>query len=543
MAITFRHDAAAIALPSNSANRKYGQSLALQQQKQKYQDQQAGYDRVFQLGRDQQQNSAQAIRDGQQNAAQTIRDVNQNAFLVERDQVRNDQQQRLQRAQDFAAARTRIDTHAQDMLNNGQIKDFQLRKRVSDLIDGKRIIMGSGFNEVQQQEFLDKYNGELAKILSEVPPPPPKPTRQDELKSFLGPDAYEKHKDQPWVPDGNGGFVIAKVPEKKEQPRKPTSADEAFQADPKARDKYMEDAKTIITNGGEVALTEDGWNEAAALARRLYEKDNGLGATTSATELPVALPASPHTESSIPEASPPGGQQPAPSAGLPPAAPQREPLPMTANASLMNPAGAPQPAPSAGLPPAAPQREPLPMTANASSMNPAGAPQPAPSAGLPPAAPQQQVKVGGKPLVVTPGTLTPQETAAKAQVMEMPREQRIAALMQYDPSLKGQTLEQLLESPETKAGYEELTKQGLTTGNYREDMLTQLDEMLQYNVLNGAGQSPPDAYVGMRADDITDPKAKAEIAKMPRPKTADEMKTIRGSFFIDPDGIIRGTKK
>jgi len=370
--------------------------------------------------------------------------------------------------------------------------------------------MGSGFNEVQQQEFLDKYNGELAKILSEVPPPPPKPTRQDELKSFLGPDAYEKHKDQPWVPDGNGGFVIAKVPEQKEQPRKPTSADEAFQADPKARDKFMEDAKTIITNGGEVALTEDGWNKAAALARKLYEKDNGLGATTSATELPVALPASPHTESSIPEASPPGGQQPAPSAGLPPAAPQREPLPMTANASLMNPAGAPQPAPSAGLPPAAPQ---------------------------------QQVKVGGKPLVVTPGTLTPQETAAKAQVMEMPREQRIAALMQYDPSLKGQTLEQLLESPETKAGYEELTKQGLTTGNYREDMLTQLDEMLQYKVLNGAGQSPPDAYVGMRADDITDPKAKAEIAKMPRPKTADEMKTIRGSFFIDPDGIIRGTKK
>ena len=127
--------------------------------------------------------------------------------------------------------------------------------------------------------------------------------------------------------------------------------------------------------------------------------------------------------------------------------------------------------------------------------------------------------------------------------MKLPREERIASLMPYDPELKGKTLDQILEDPATKAGYDELTKQGLTTGNYREDMLTQLDEMLQHNVLKGAGQTPPDAYVGMNVNDITDPKAKAEIAKLPRPKTQQDMLAITGPYFIDRNGIIRGTKK
>jgi hypothetical protein len=153
------------------------------------------------------------------------------------------------------------------------------------------------------------------------------------------------------------------------------------------------------------------------------------------------------------------------------------------------------------------------------------------------------VKVGDKPLVVTPGTLTPQETAAKQQIMQLPPEQRIAQLISYDPELKGRTLNQILEDPASKAQYAELTKQGLTTGNYRQDMIGHIDAMLQHNVLNAAGQAPPDAYVGMNVNDITDPKAKAEVAKMPRPKDAEEMRTINGPYFIDPDGIIRGTKK
>ena len=127
--------------------------------------------------------------------------------------------------------------------------------------------------------------------------------------------------------------------------------------------------------------------------------------------------------------------------------------------------------------------------------------------------------------------------------MKLPREQRIASLMPYDPELKGKTLDQILEDPATKAGYDELTKQGLTTGNYREDMLTQLDEMLQHNVMKGAGTTPPDAYVGMNVNEITDPKVKAQFDKVPRPKTPQDMLAVTGPYFIDPNGIIRGTQK
>ena len=211
-------------------------------------------------------------------------------------------------------------------------------------------------------------------------------------------------------------------------------------------------------------------------------------------------------------------------------------MPLTANSSSQN-------AWSEVAAADAQQRQPLPLTANASSRNPVtrnGRKVPADASGSSEAVPRQQVKVGGKPLAVTPGTLTPQETAARQQIMELPQEQRIAALMPYDPELKGKTLEQLLEDPETKAGYDEMSKQGLTTGNYREDMLGHLDEMLQHNVLRGAGQSPPEAYVGMRADEISDPKAKAEVAKLPRPKSKNDRSAIRsGQLYVDPEGVIR----
>ena len=72
MGIVFRHDAAAVALPSTSGSRKYGQQLVLQQQQQKYNAQQAGYDRMFQLGRDQQQYGVQAARDMAQQQTRNV---------------------------------------------------------------------------------------------------------------------------------------------------------------------------------------------------------------------------------------------------------------------------------------------------------------------------------------------------------------------------------------------------------------------------------------------------------------------------------------
>lgn len=536
MPITFRHDAAAVVPPSNAATRKYGQSLVLQQQQQKYQGQQAGYDRQFQLGRDWQQNAFQVNRANQQNQFQADRDIWQNAQEMTRDNTKFLQQQQQQRAADFAAARNRIDTHAQDMLNSGQITDPQLAKRVRELVDGKRAIMGSGFNETQQQEYLDKYNAELAKILSEVPAPPPKPTAQEQF-------------DQGVVVDPNTGMRYRQnakgdyepLPEPVQQPQKPTSADEAFQADPKTRDKYMEDAKAIVTKGGEEPLTRESRKEAADLAKQLYEEEHRLGIYNTGD--PTPAPLLPGAEGSVA----PGPMQSileTPSAGIPITPPDegRPPAPQTSASAQQSSEADFDAANQAGtVSEPAPQRGPLPLTSNLTSQT-----EPADVAGgdvaqpAPQAANRREVKVGGKPLAVTPGTLTPQETEARSSFMELPREQRIAALMPYDSELKGKTLEQLLESPETKAQYEELTKQGLTTGNYREDMLGHLDEMLQHNVLNNAGQSPPSAYVGMRADEITDPKAKAEVAKLPRPKAKNDRDAIRsGQLYVDPEGVIR----
>lgn len=170
MGITFRHDAAAVALPTtNASGRKYGQQLVLQQQQQKYAAQQAGYDRMFdaqkQLGQMQfQQNKA--IWD------------NEMAFRKEGRQ--NEQMQEQQRAADFAAARTRMDAYAKDSLNNPDIPP-ELRAKIQNLVSSKMVAMGNGLNATQQQQFLDQYNAQLAGLLSEVPPPKPRPSAQDQF--------------------------------------------------------------------------------------------------------------------------------------------------------------------------------------------------------------------------------------------------------------------------------------------------------------------------------------------------------------------------
>ena len=516
MAITIRHDAAAVALPANSAQRKYGQSLVLQQQQQKYAAQQAANDRLFSALQQQQpaRNNWQWGGNAQQGRPQGGAIIQQGGqqrgfgLTTTVDAQKQAMADAEQRKKDFEAARSRIDTYAKDMLANGEIADQETKNKIRNLIAGKTIVMGHGFDETARQNYLEQYNAELAKILSEVPPPKPQAPPQ--------PNFHTDQNGNQWVESGPGKWEQVPV-----QPTQPASAAEALKANPKLQSDYRNQAAGILAGpDGDKAIPgstpEEQRAAVNALAMKLYEQDQkDFGGSQAAAQAPPVAEQVPSAPAGIPIAPPDPGQPPSPS----PQGPTIQP-------------------PDPGQPPSpAPPRKPLPLVSNEGSQNPAyqtaGGQQTQP----------QQVTVGGKPLAVTPGTLTPQETAARGQIMELPREQRIAALMPYDQELKGRTLEQLLEDPETKAGYAEMTKQGLTTGNYREDMLGHIDEMLQHNVLNAAGQSPPNAYVGMRADEVTDPKAKAEVDKMPRPKTADEMKAVRGKYFIDPNGIIRGTQK
>ena len=201
MGIKFRHDAAAVVPPTNSASRKYGQSLVLQQNQQKYNAQQAGYDRLFQLGRDYQQNAVQFARDADQKVFQLMRDVDQQTFQKDRDKAQNDFQTERDKAQfaqedkqtnlkNFAAARDLIGQRAQKMLDSGQITNPALAKEIQDLIDGKRIVSGINYNADEQQEYLNKYSTELSGKLSQVPPPP---TPEEQLISQIGEEKYAQY--------------------------------------------------------------------------------------------------------------------------------------------------------------------------------------------------------------------------------------------------------------------------------------------------------------------------------------------------------------
>lgn len=538
MPITFRHDAAAVVPPSNQTTRKYGQQLVLQQNQQKYAAQQQGYDRLFTLGRDAMQSQNQAIMQGQQNAFQAERDINQNMFQAERDMARFEQQRKQQEAEQankfMEEARKQSSGMIMDDIKNENYDPATSRKLQQNLVAESEALGNPQLDATQRAEALAKIRAERAMLTANRIEKPQKAPPQ--------PNFHTDQNGNQWVEAGPGKWN--QVP-KEEKP--PTSAAEAFQ-DPKVQKDFMEQAIAIETKGGEQPLDEASYARAVETARRLWDKSNSPtapnqqwgGSGIQSSTIPPQQPASPGTERSILE------QAPEQQIALGPGHPDYKAPPTPTGQKdaqgyvIMSDGSKVDPRDSAAM------KSGGGMTQDVMRMtNPDGSSIEQSTSGAVEemgASQKKQVKVGGKPLAVTPGALTPQETAARGQIMELPREQRIAALMPYEPSLKGKTLDQLLEDPETKAGYAELSKQGLTTGNYREDMLGHLDEMLQNNVLNGPG-TKPDAYVGMNVNDIKDPKAKAELEKLPRPKSGEDMKTIRGSFFVDPNGVVRSTQK
>lgn len=543
MAIRFDHQAAGVVPPSNASTRKYGQNLVLQQNQQKYAGQQAGYDRLFTLGRDQQQNQFQWTRDLQQNSDRAARDKQLNEW--------RQQEAEKARQQGFLDdARKQSSGIIMEDINNGAYDPATSRKLRENLVAEAEALGNPNLDATQRAEALAKIRAERALLTANRIEPPPKPSPEDDLNSGIvtrnGID-FRKNKDGVWEPidygkgrDGQGNLIPP------QEPSRPTSVDDAIAADPKVLDPYIEREITAQTQGG--TLTPDLLEKARERARLQYEKDLGLGTPTTAPDVPGAQPTSPGEQpplKSILETP----QAAAPSGGIPvaPPDPGQPPRPQSQNsndgtAGQQAPAAAQQTPPPQAQPPSAgeaQQREPLPLT-NSPSRRGRMPLTNSPSQNAKPSPQQQKVTVNGKPLAVTPGTLTPQETAARSQIMELPREDRIKALMPYDQELKGKTIDQILESPESKAQYKSLTEQGLTTGNYREDMLGHIDEMLQHNVLNAAGQAPQDAYVGMNVGDITDPKMKLKVEKLPRPKSKNDRSAIRsGDLYIDPEGVIR----
>lgn len=333
MAITLRHDAAAVALPSSSSQRKYGQNLVLQQQQQKYNAQQAGYDRLFDAYKQQNQNAFAWNQAADNRAFQANQQKAQNNFLLGRDQAKFDQQQQQQRKADFDAARNRIDTHAKDMLANGEITDPAARQRIQNLIAGKTIVMGSGFDETARQNYLDQYNAELAKILSEVPPAKPKPPPQ--------PNFHTDQNGNQWVESGPGKWE--QVPQEKSA--RPLDFNEYYNAeenkgkfdkDLDATMQSMKDAAAEGENPGKV--TEEAALEEMKRRYEFRQKALGLvGDPTAAPELAgQAAPTSSPLQSILeqPTAAPAGIPITPPDEGVPPSpVAGKKPLPLTSNST------------------------------------------------------------------------------------------------------------------------------------------------------------------------------------------------------------------
>ena len=273
MAIRIKHDAAGVVPPSNSSTRKYGQSLVMQQQQQKYQSQQAGYDRMFTALRDQNQNIAQQQRDWMQRDFALNRDKDRRDFITARDKEQFDQQQKLMDRQ-FDQQQKLMD-----------------RKLQQNLVAESEALVNPQLDATQRAEILDKIRAERATLSANRIEKPPVPTAQDlHDQSVVYQDGIAGQTDK------NGMFVP--LPQ---QTKRPTSAEDAFKSDPKLADKYFQDAKAIVTGDGETPYDEDARKKAMDLARKLYEQDNNLGTPTPAPAMSgqSQAPATPAQEQSI----------------------------------------------------------------------------------------------------------------------------------------------------------------------------------------------------------------------------------------------------
>jgi len=380
----------------------------LQQQQQKYAAQQAGYDRLFQVGRDNMQNRFQADRDRRQNEFQLGRDKQQNDFILGRDKAQSQQQQQEQRAKDFADARSRMDAYAKDALSNPEIP-HEVRQKIQNLLSAKMVALAPNqYTPEAQQEFLDQYNAQLAGILSEIPPPKPKAPAQ--------PNFHTDQNGNQWVESGPGKWE--QVPKQAQQPmtaqdyyNNPDNADK-FQKDLDAtmgamQDAYDEDpskpkptpqlAWEQMQKDYQFRMQALGRNAQAGLppAGQPFQLPSDRMAPAMGTVDPMTgQPVQSGTYGTIPQQGVPQSPGGIPIAAQPPA-PQAQSaaMPLTANSSSQN-------AWSEVAAADVQQRQPMPLTANASSSNPAGeVPMPTSQVTAPATAgdPQREVTQAAEP--------------------------------------------------------------------------------------------------------------------------------------------------
>ncbi len=197
MGITFRHDAAAVALPSvNASGRKYGQQLVLQQQQQKYATQQAQQDRMF-----------DAYKMESQNVAQQQRDWQQRDFVLNRDRDQN----KLQQQQMEAARQQQFMEEARKMesgmimndIQNGLYDTNTARELQQTLALEAEALGNPQYDATQRAEALQKIRARRALLAANRMEKPPAPTPQEQFDQNIvnrnGVDYIQDSKGK-WTP-------------------------------------------------------------------------------------------------------------------------------------------------------------------------------------------------------------------------------------------------------------------------------------------------------------------------------------------------------
>lgn len=259
MAIKFRHDAAAVVPPSNESTRKYGQNLVLQQQQQKYNGLQAGYDRLFTLGRDNQQNQFQMERADKQNKFQLARDE---AQFGQQQQVAEAERQR----RFMEEARQNSSRFILEDIENGEYDPATSRNLKQNLVAEAEALGSRELDATQRAEVLRRIRADRAVLLANRIPKAPPPTAQQQFSQGIVTDPKTGMR---YRANSKGDYEPIPEPE---QPQQPLTTRQQFLNDPKLADKWIAEVEADLKGNGLEEPKPISRKEKYERAMQLYEE-------------------------------------------------------------------------------------------------------------------------------------------------------------------------------------------------------------------------------------------------------------------------------
>ncbi len=558
MGITLRHDAAVASFGPSRQTRRFGQQLAIQQQQNKFTDQQREKDRWFDIQRQQAQNEFQTLRDRRMNNAENRRMQqnfnNQQALARDRqaaemEMVRQQNQVTDQRWRDQQAAEQQ---QWMDRRNTEQM-DFQAQagqqRRQQDLASLKAGISQADLN-TEGKAKASELLGDLKSIEAQ--------------RDSLRPDQYNKLVDE-WMNRYNESALSNYV---KPVPQMELELQNSFkdlgtgmgvfrQPDGKWQVLEIDPSKTKPAKGSDAmaqnldampfesamqddtlssSLLEKGKQNALAKISQTAKDENEARRQPTDAEIEEGMKqayAEMQQTSRLRNKYKP--TQAAPTTSQPPATAQ----PAPPQAAPVQPEQLPAPP---AMPPASPEQIvdfPVPSQADVASgptpqLDLTGIP------GIPASQPAKQT-VAAAPAKQPVSNASPaqmQQTLNEA--FKLPLEQKIQALLPQVklgiPQDEYTTIDQWMNDPEMKSEFEADVKAGrYKPEQYREYVLNFLDGILVKGM--------KDNISGMQYKMDSQAQGQAVLPKLyetaPKASTKDEALALDEQYFIAPDGTLR----